>query len=158
MKDYSPIIYGSINKPINGKDFSMLVQAVITEISNTDVISVCLLKDPSTSCSGNSDSMRITCPAATHNWNNGPAVSSESVCETFQLRPLSMASLCDRKKKQTGSTKRQSQLNLLLSFIAGYMFRYQESHYQAFINIYNMEDIKYNDPTNELVYNTRESQ
>jgi len=52
----------------------MLVQAVITEISNTDVISVCLQKDPSTTCSGNSDGMRITWPEATHNWNNGPAV------------------------------------------------------------------------------------
>jgi hypothetical protein len=87
MKDCSQIIYGSINKPINSKYFSMLVLAVITDISNTDVISVCLQQDPSTTRYGNSDSMRITCPAVTHNWNNGPAVFRRVFAEHLSLWP-----------------------------------------------------------------------
>jgi len=63
----------------------MLVQVAITEISNTDVISVCLEKDPSTTCYGNSDSMKITRPAATHNWNNGPAVFQSVFAKYFSL-------------------------------------------------------------------------
>ena len=91
----------------------MLVQAVITEISNTDVISACLRKDPSTTCSANSNSTRITCPAATHNWNNGPAVVQSAFVKHYSLWLYRWRHLVTGWGGGTGSTKSQPELNLL---------------------------------------------